>query len=193
MKFTAQCGEDRWMADNWQSLQLPERGFFVEFGAADGVASSNTYWLEHSKGWSGLLSEPDQRHVITDRPRSIIEREAIGPAGVISFGFDPSDPCLSGELRESDDRIDIPAVPLSDLLRKHAIERVDLVSIDTEGTELEAWQTLDLNRWRPRVAIIEFVSWGISNLTQEITDAMRADGYELAHVTKYNGIFLDAK
>lgn len=189
--FTSQCGEDRWIAKNWKSLGLPERGCFVEFGAADGVASSNTYWLEKSRSWNGLLLEADPRHTLRDR-NCRFERVAVGPPGVVSFGLDPTDPCLSGVLRESSDRIDIACVPLSDILLRHDIEQVDLISIDTEGTELEAWKTLDLDRWRPTVAVIEFVSWGISDRTAEIMAAMKDDGYKLLHKTKYNGIFKDA-
>lgn len=193
VKFTSQCGEDKWIAANWQRLGLPKAGFFVEFGAANGVASSNTYWLEKSKGWRGLLCEPDPRHEIKDRPNSIVERCAIGPTEVVSFGLDANDPCLSGVKRSSDDRIELACIPLADLLSRHQIERVDLISIDTEGTELEAWRTLELARWRPRVAILEFVSWGISDRTAEIIPAMRDDGYKLVKQTRLNGIFKDTQ
>jgi hypothetical protein len=33
-------------------------GYYVELGANDGIAQSNTYWLEAERGWSGLLIEP---------------------------------------------------------------------------------------------------------------------------------------
>lgn len=36
---------------------LPEKGFFVEAGACDGLFQSNTYYLEKT-GWTGILIEP---------------------------------------------------------------------------------------------------------------------------------------
>jgi FkbM family methyltransferase len=186
--FRSQFKEDAWLAKNWPKLGLPDRGFFVEFGAGDGVHFSNTYWLEHDKGWTGLLIEPDPRNVV-NRPGIPVERACVGPVGTASFCLHPTDGYLSGELRTEGERIEIPRLPLSDILRKHEVERVDLISIDTEGTELAAWRTLDLNRWRPTIAIIELYTWQLPDTSRETIAAMRADGYEMVGRTEGNGIF----
>jgi hypothetical protein len=56
-------------------LDFKKEGFFVEFGATDGIGLSNTYLLEKKYGWRGILAEParnwhrdlqNNRHCIID-------------------------------------------------------------------------------------------------------------------------------
>jgi hypothetical protein len=57
---------------------------------------------------------------------------------------------------------------------------------------LEAWRTLDLNRWRPTIAIVELYTWMLPDQSAEIIAGMKADGYKLIHRTEANGIFKSA-
>src|SRR5690606_11138553 len=89
-QFTAQDHEDKWLCDRWAELRLPEFGYFVEFGAGDGKTLSNTWWLEHHRGWHGLLCEPEPRNLAKisrrSRPRSVVEPVCVGPAGTVLLG-----------------------------------------------------------------------------------------------------------
>ena len=51
----AQIGQDLFVL---MATSFKRDGFFVEFGAAGGVDLSNTFLLERSFGWKGILAEP---------------------------------------------------------------------------------------------------------------------------------------
>ena len=36
-------------------------GYFVEFGAIDGITNSNSYYFEKILGWNGILAEPAKK------------------------------------------------------------------------------------------------------------------------------------
>lgn len=50
---------------------------------------------------------------------------------------------------------EVPTLTFDSLCRRHAVERVDLVVIDTEGHDWEVIRTIDLERHRPRLLVHE--------------------------------------
>lgn len=194
--YVAQHGEDRWMARNWKRLGLPNRGTFVEVGAGNGKYLSNTYWLEKVKGWTGLLVEPDPRQrdaLAENRPDAIVHHGAAGRiCRVANFGLMDL-PELSG-LRRDDaaQHIDVPVDSLSLILARHGVDHVDVLSIDTEGTEVDVFESLDLTRWRPRLVIIEWNTDGLPSNRDAIMARLTADGYRIAAELGGNLLFTDA-
>jgi FkbM family methyltransferase len=192
--FVAQHGEDRFINENWPLLGLPEQGFFVDVGACEGTHLNNTLWIERVKGWKGMCIEPDPRWaqgLRAKRPGAIIELCAAGrETKQCEFGL-MEDPQYSGLARVSAPlKAMVQTATLTHLLDRHGIERVDLLSIDTEGSELEVWEGLDLNRWRPGLVIVEWCTTGLPDKRPEMLAQWMRDGYQQIAILGGNLLFL---
>jgi FkbM family methyltransferase len=169
-RFTSQSGEDLLIYGFFKDAAP---GFFVEAGAYDGVNLSNTYLLE-SLGWRGLLVEPHPRQAEacrSNRPGSRTVHAALGPdsaEGEVELTCVEND--LGSQLsyvkadrshterckREARGfcRIKVPYVSLKALLGDRT-EKVDLLSLDVEGMELDVLRGFDLERYQPSLIVIE--------------------------------------
>jgi FkbM family methyltransferase len=153
-------------------------GTFVEAGANDGVAQSNTLYFEAKRGWRGLLIEPVPRlaeqcrrhrpHAVVE-PVALVPRERFGPV-VLRYANLMS--IVKGGMRSAEEEdahiasgcevqrietyeVSVATATLSSLFDKHGIREIDLLSLDVEGYELSALKGLDLSRHRPRFILIE--------------------------------------
>jgi len=141
-----------------------KHGFFVEFGATDGITLSNTWLLEKIFEWNGILAEPARIwHKALGENRGVaIDHECVWSrsAETLKFSEVPSEAELSTLSNlASDDRhansrrsalqYEVKTVSLNDLLARHgAPQTIDFLSIDTEGSEFEILDSLDWSRWR---------------------------------------------
>jgi FkbM family methyltransferase len=145
-------------------------GYFVEFGAADGVALSNTYRLEKDYGWHGILAEPNpvwHAGLRQNRDAAIDFRCVFTTTGC-SVPFAATRQALLGTIaaytscdghartRQNHELIDVETVLLDDLLEAHRAPRdIDFISIDTEGSELDILAHFDFERWNVLLFCIE--------------------------------------
>lgn len=171
-------------------------GFFVEVGANDPHLLSQTWPLEQL-GWTGLLVEPLQAcadKLAAARPRSRVVRAACaGPDQRGSAVFHVADRSTkSGLARHVDDQSvryigqeTVPVVTLDDLLTERPPARLDFVSIDVEGTELDVLRGFDLARWRPELVLLED---RVSSLDKHRFFLTR--GYRLLRRTGFNGWYV---
>jgi FkbM family methyltransferase len=148
-------------------------GFFVEFGACDGLVLSNTALLELKYGWSGILAEPNPRwhaDIVRNRKCNICFEGITGGEKETEILFDVEDrPELSrvGDIvpldnheasgaRSKAKEIRVNCSSLNTLLdRYNAPEAIDFLSIDTEGSELDILESFDFSQWKVRLIAVE--------------------------------------
>jgi FkbM family methyltransferase len=147
-------------------------GVFVEVGCIDGRCLSNTLTFEE-RGWSGLCVEANARYIDLlrkNRPNSIICHCAAGahdeesvPFGANSRDSLPTlDPSQEAGFRSRHgasytgfEKQTIGLRRLDGLFKEHGFTAIDIVSIDIDGSEVDALRGIDLTVYRPSVFVIE--------------------------------------
>jgi FkbM family methyltransferase len=200
-QFCSQFGEDSFLVDDGR---LPGRGVFVDIGAGDPIRFSNTYYLER-RGWTGLCIDADPKQVdALQRSRTCaVEWAAITSAGEEARLLQCEDPDYSTTLEHLRDVAAdkgweyaltvVPATRLEELLVRHQIGKIDLLSIDTEGTELDVCASMDWRQHRPSVVVIEHSTLGRPSQEPQILDYFRDLPYRLLHRTACNFIFVESR
>jgi FkbM family methyltransferase len=181
-QFASQEGEDKWIVKN---LKLPENGTFLDIGACYPITISNTYHFETFKGWNGLAIEPDPTYykLFSEGRKCIVENVAIHPTET-EMWYKPLNNLVESK---DEDSIRVECARLDNLLEKHNITKVDLISIDVEGYEEQVWSSFDYKKYSPEVMIVEHTEMGQYNdgFAKKLLDD---PDYELVHATPLNFI-----
>jgi FkbM family methyltransferase len=138
-------------------------GFFVEFGATDGIKFSNTYLLEKSFDWNGILAEPGKnwhRSLKSNRTAHIetmcvwttsgeileFNETEIGELSTLEM-FSSGD--MHSKERISGKRYKVETISLEDLLDQFdAPKLIDYLSVDTEGSEFQILNRFNFDKYR---------------------------------------------
>jgi len=151
-------------------LDFRQGGYFVEFGATDGVTLSNSWLLEKRFDWSGIVAEPARtwhRQLLANR-QCAIELDCVWTATGEELTFTEADWAEVSTIADfaGDDHHEasrkggksykVRTVSLNDMLARHgAPAEMDYLSIDTEGSELAILAALDHDRYKFRVITCE--------------------------------------
>ena len=161
-----------------------DNGFFVEAGALDGLFMSNTKILE-DLGWTGLLIEPSHKAVIECRKnrKNLVEECALVSKdfkdnqvlGDFIFDGQSGTGAWSSITRGAYGyqtagrfyamKIAVPAKTLANIFKEYEIKKVDFLSLDVEGYELEVLKGIDFNE-----VDINFILVEINNLEYTLED-----------------------
>ncbi|HEX7208395.1 MAG TPA: FkbM family methyltransferase, partial [Nitrososphaeraceae archaeon] len=188
-QYFSQFGEDKWIADN---LRYPLKGIFVDVGASDGIYGNNTYFFE-KMGWLGLCIDADpSHHAYLQANRRLVETCAVSSVrGEVEFYQNNTDSTLSGIYQRGADytSIKVQSHRLEDLLVLHDIDKIDLLDIDVEGSEIDVWNSFNPELYQPEVLIIEYSDTRQCCNKTEIISVITEYPYNLVHTTPANLIF----
>lgn len=177
-----------WQAQFAQDRRLVElifrnrrHGFFIELGASDGKTGSNTYALEIGNKWSGLLIDAfEHEDCKKNRPGSTCVEACVA-------GSEKARVILENGMRSvlveflNEHMNFTPSLrnctTLPKILKKHkAPRRIDWLSLDVEGAELEILRPL-LDEPAYLVDVISLETWPGNK--EKYAEFMHRRGYRL--------------
>lgn len=203
------AGEDRlvlaWLQDVYQ-LYDPSNIRYCDIGASHPKRLNNTYAI-YLRGGSGVLIEPDPALIEAlkkGRPRDIILNVGVAfddrrnaklkrfTASVFNtFSAEQANIVLEGsknwapdQLQEIVDEVEVPLVPINEILAQHFSGGIHFISIDAEGVDFLILKSIDFDRFRPKLICVER-SRSIGDLDAILTPW----GYELVAQTPDNAIY----
>lgn len=176
-------------------------GWAVDVGASDGVSINTTYHLENPHRWTVLSVEanPDYAPMLR-KYRARVELCACSDhEGEEIFhvhqenpeAFSSLKPTPRADVYPTDGQtmtwktVRVPVRTIEQLLAKWEFPRLDVLCVDTEGTELDVLKGCDLAKWQPRVIVTE--CW---DKVGPIDPYLEALGYKKTARSVHNDIFL---
>lgn len=199
-----QCGEDLILE---ALLPYKKNGFYVDVGANHPIKFNNTH-LFYKKGWSGINIEPNNSRMWIFnllRKRDINLNVGIGKeTSEIDFYVFKESTLSTFEKSASEEYqkmghalkkvIKIQILPLKEILQKYASQKeIDILSIDTEGFDMEVLESNDWNKFRPRFLIIETLEYRNDGtgkkLNEQFDPYMEKIGYKKVAETYINTLY----
>ena len=158
-----------------------DNGFFIEAGANDGYSQSNTYFLENSRNWKGILVEgiPElyekakkQRAQSDVYNYALVSNEFSDNSVVMHYAHLMSTVEGALKTKEEQERHITAGVEVQNLEKSYSITvpvrtlesilddcrdlpEIDFFSLDVEGYELEVLKGLNLSKYRPKYLLVE--------------------------------------
>jgi FkbM family methyltransferase len=176
-------------------LDFKRDGFFVEFGATNGIDFSNSYLLENEFGWNGILAEPAkcwhkelksnrkctiETNCVWSDSKSVLNFNQVDAAAELSTVSAYNTTDSHSKLREGGQNYSVNTISLNDLLDKYnAPKKIDYLSIDTEGSEYEILSNFDFTKYEFGIITCEH---NYTPIREKIFNLLTEQGYTRKYV-----------
>jgi len=197
------------LLDRWIFGGVAE-GTFVDIGAHDGVAYSNSFVFEKLRGWRGVCVEPNPNVFaqlavnrqctnlnccVSDTAGTVPFLKISGYAEMLSGIVEKYEPehreRVERELKQfggSSDVIPIQARTLNDIVAESGFADITYLSIDTEGSELAILQSIDFKRLFVHAITVEY---NFDHVKTRMISLMRGNGFDFVQTLGHDLLFLN--
>ena len=197
--WLSQEGEDRWLYEHFFHGVESRLRSFVEIGGLDGVLFSNTYIFEKAFGWKGVLIEAQ-----TDNYLSLEKNRGQGESLTMHAAICKSERyfleitgtgAIAGVNSTGKIKSRAPCLQMDDVLIASGIKRLDLLSLDVEGAELDVLQTMDFKSVPVFVILLEMRPVDEAATNPPIRAYLRKNGFCLfaPNVGHANEVWINPK
>ena len=154
-----------------------EKGFYIDVGCQNPIKNNNTYLL-YKKGWEGINIDLDKDNIDlfnSARPKDSNFNKAISSdiKNVELYFYHKKSPINTIDKKTSDfqkakvtsiKKINTDTLDNIILNSKYKNYTFDLLSIDVEGHELDVLKGFDLDKYSPKVIVVEYLDLNVSKL-----------------------------
>tara|TARA_A100001015_G_scaffold315390_1_gene427092 strand:- start:817 stop:1515 length:699 start_codon:yes stop_codon:yes gene_type:complete len=168
-------------------------GFYVDVGCQNPISNNNTYLLYKTKNWNGMNIDLDKKNIDLF---NLIRKRDININAAVSSGnfkkkiyFYHSKSAINTiekkisliQKAKVKKVIDVDTVTLDQLLLKNNINKIDFLSVDVEGHEIDVLNGFNINKYSPKIVVIEFLDLKMKKLefyNNSINNILDSDIYK---------------
>lgn len=190
------------------NLGITGPGNYVDVGCNRPVRYSNTFDL-YLRGWRGINIDANKRLVEECkriRKQDICLHAAVSDAErEVTFHKAKSDLVSTIDERQlvewrkhfefdDEERETVVTRTLTSILDEHwqASDRIDLLTVDVEGHDVQVLKGLDLEKYRPRMIVVELHEFAAIERSEAFL-LLTASGYRLTYFAVLNAYFVDGR
>ena len=198
--YWGQAGEDHHVHNTY--FPTLRNGTFLEMGALDGIAYSNTKFFEDTMGWSGVLIEPipsSFAKLRVNRRNCALFQCAVSTkdgsldmydhGAVSSVKKNTTTEFYNGWHKDKNIGIvQVPSRRLDSILHEAGVKSIDFWSLDVEGSEFEALESMD---WSIPVKLI-CIETQVGDKKELCHTILLRNGFSYVETFKHNEIWINS-
>jgi len=196
--YYSQFGEDAVLRE---LVGKKKNGIYIDVGCYHPRKFSNTYFLNKS-GWSGInidleedkiylfkLLRPSDHNVVA-AVSDLNTKVSIYKDREYSLGTTIEPNMIRNNIKFKTEQVHTQTLNSIIVKSKYSDKEIDLLSIDAEGHDFNVLRSIDLNKYKPKIIVIEDQSKDIEDIiSRDLYRYLRANNYKLVSWVHLSLIF----